>query len=376
MMKIGILTHFHNSTNYGGVLQAYALCKYLNDRGYSAEQILYKHHAIKVCNSQVTYKDLFKKFKLRLTKELYRRKNADIRKKMESAFKTFRESVPHTKHAYTIDTVGAIADDYDVLIAGSDQVWNPIWYDPAYMLHFASKHTRKLSYAASIGINVLDDKQKQIFCNHLCDFEGISVREQSAADILSPLIGKEVNVCVDPTLLLTKNEWDEIASKRKIKEEYAFLYFLGDDMRSRKAAELFAAQKGLKVITIPDLSGKYRKIDRKINAEYVDGATPEDFISLIKHAEYIFTDSFHACVFSILYNKNFFVFQRPGKINMESRIYNLMELFECQERFFVDDYNVFDDLLLLGSIDYQREFKKFTLAKQKSVQYLQNVLYE
>lgn len=374
-MKIGILTHFCDSINYGGVLQAYALCKYLNDRdGYSAEQILYKHGLISVGDSKMTCKEFLIKLKSRLVKELYRQKNENIRKRTEDSFKAFRESVPHTRQVYTADTVREISDDYDVLIVGSDQVWNPIWYDPAYMLCFAGEHTRKISYAASIGINVLDDAQKKLFRSSIRDFDGISVRERAAAELLSPLIGKEVQVCVDPTLLLTADEWNSIASERKIQGKYIFLYFLGDDRKSRKEAERFAEKKGMKLIMIPDLMGKYRKTDREINAEYIMNATPRDFISLIKHAEYVFTDSFHACVFSLLYQKDFFAFPRSGKIKMESRIQNLTELFECPERFCINRNGMTEYLLSLNSIDYGREQKQFLEAKQVSMDYLNKVL--
>lgn len=373
-MKIGILTHFYSSTNFGGVLQAYALCKHLNDQGYSAEQILYKHHATRVCSSHMTCKDFFKKLQLKLTKELYRRQNEDIRKRQEASFTSFRDSIPHTQCVYTAETIGEIGDRYDALIAGSDQIWNPIWYDSAYMLHFAGDNTLKIAYAASIGLHVLDDLQKELFRKNIRNFDGISVREQTAAEILAPLVEKDVKVCVDPTLLLTADEWDEIASERRIKEKYIFSYFLGDDMKSRKTAERFADEKGMKLITIPDLLGKYRKSDRKIKAEYVNDATPRDFISLIKYAEYIFTDSFHACVFSLLYQKEFFAFPRSGKIKMESRIRHLTELFDCPQRLCADNDITVESLLSLDAIDYQAERKQLIKAKRESVDYLKEIL--
>ena len=188
------------------------------------------------------------------------------------------------------------------------------------------------------------------------------------------MIGKEVQVCVDPTLLLTADEWNAIASERKIQGKYVFLYFLGDDRKSRKEAERFAEKKGMKLIMIPDLMGKYRKIDREIKAEYIMDATPWDFISLIKHAEYVFTDSFHACVFALLYQKDFFAFPRSGKIKMESRIQNLTELFECPERFCINRNGMTKYLLSLNSIDYGREQKRFLEAKQVSMDYLNKVL--
>ena len=374
-MRIGILTHFHKSTNYGGVLQAYALCKCLNDRGHSAEQILYKHSVTKIDSARMTGKTFFEKTKKRIKKIIYRRKNREIRRRMEMSFSDFRESVPHTCREYTSDTIEQVVSDFDLYITGSDQVWNPIWHDPAYLLQFVGNSAPKISYAASLGVSVLDQQQEKIFRTYLTDFDGISVREKTAADLLSPLTNKEVNVCVDPTLLLSVDDWDAVASERVVDEKYVFLYLLGDDMRVRKLAESFADFHGMKLVMIPDLLGAYRKNDRKICADFIPNATPRDFISLIKHSEYVLTDSFHTCVFSLLYKKEFFAFSRGGLIKMGSRIGDLLTMFECSSRFCVggDRCNL-DYLLSCKPIDYKKEFHSFNKEKQESLDYLLNYL--
>ncbi len=370
-MKIGILTHFHKSTNYGGVLQAYALCKHLNDRGHSARQILYTHRATKVSDAPMTAKEIFAKVVSRMNKIVYKKQNQEIKAARENAFLAFRDMVPHTPFEYTKETIGNVTHEFDAFITGSDQVWNPFWYDSSYMLDFVGADKPKISYAASIGVGSLDSKQKQIFKTQLMDFRAVSVREKTAADILSPLIGKDVKMCVDPTLLLSAEEWDDVASERKIKERYVFLYFLGDDITARKLAEKFAKNKGLKVVMLSDLMGLYRKSDRKIRGKRIADASPSDFISLIKHAEYIFTDSFHACVFSLLYQKEFFAFQRGGSINMDWRIQNLTELFGCTERFCnkKQDKTV-AHLLSIDAIAYGDERCTFIKERHDSVEYL------
>ena len=374
-MKIGILTHFHKSTNYGGVLQAYALCKYLNDHGHSARQILYQHTVTKINTASVTPKEYVSKVVSRLKKQLYKKENQNIQKRMESLFWDFRDRVPHTFHEYTKDTIGDVANDFDAFITGSDQVWNPIWYDSSYMLDFVREATPKISYAASIGVGNLDREQQEIF-RQLKGFRAISVREKAAANLLPPLVGQEVKVCVDPTLLLSADDWDGIASERKIDEKYVFLYFLGDDTKCRRLAQQFAKAKGMKLVLLPDLLGTYRKNDRKIHAEKVMDATPGDFVSLIKHGEYIFTDSFHACVFSLLYHKEFFAFPRAGAIQMESRIQTLTELFACPERFCADKKKrTLAHLLSLDAMDYTRMCDLFIKEKQKSMEYLENNLH-
>lgn len=370
-MKIGILTHFHKNINYGGVLQGYALCKHLNSQGHTASQILYEHKVDRIMSSSFTLKELFIKIINRIDKKIYRKRNLKIKSSIENCFSDFRDSVPHTQKVYTRADIGHIEKEFDVFVTGSDQVWNPIWHDPTYFLDFAGSDITKISYAASIGVGSLDEEQRKIFKKYLSAFQSISVRERIAAAVLEPLVDKVVNVSVDPTLLLSVDDWDEIATERKIEERYVFLYALGDDIKIRKLAEKFAKAKGLKLVMIPDLMGKYRRKDRKIKAQKITDATPCDFISLIKYADYIFTDSFHACVFSLLYKRNFFAFQRLGSIEMSSRIHNIMEMFECCERFCVDKKQMsVEHLLTIGNIDYSKNFELFTYEKRKSMDYL------
>lgn len=374
-MKVGILTHFHKSINYGGVLQAYALCKYLNNCGHDANQVLYVPKMTSVSASSLTIKEAYKKGITRLSKKIYRKKNRQIKARMERLFSGFRNTVPHTEREYTRADIADTNELFDAFITGSDQVWNPIWHEPTYFLDFVGADTPKISYAASMGVGSLDDEQNKIFKKYLPSFQAISVRENSAVSVLAPLVSSVVNVSVDPTLLLSVDDWDEIAAERKIKERYAFLYALGDDTKIRKMAERFAKHKGIKLVTIPDLLGAYRRKDRQIKAHKITDATPGDFISLIKHADYVFTDSFHACVFSLLYQREFFAFKRAGSIEMGSRIQNLIEMFECSERFCTNKKQMdVNHLLSMDTIDYSKTFTLFIREKQKSLDYLEQAL--
>ena len=374
-MKIGILTHFHKSINYGGVLQAYALCKFLKSCGHDASQILYVPKVTSVSDSSLTAKDACKKVILRLNKKIYRKRNRQIKAKMERLFFDFRDAVPHTEREYTRADIADTNEIFDAFITGSDQVWNPIWHDPTYFLDFVGADTTKISYAASMGVGSLDNEQEKIFKKYLPSFQAISVREKSAASVLTPLVNRVENVSVDPTLLLTVDDWDKIAAERKIKERYVFLYALGDDIKIRKLAEKFAKHKGIKLVMIPDLLGAYRRKDRRIKTHKIVHATPGDFISLIKYADYIFTDSFHACVFSLLYKREFFAFPRLGSIKMGSRIQNLTEMFECCERFCTDKKQMnMKHLLSMDNIDYSKSFALFIREKRKSLDYLETNL--
>lgn len=373
-MKIGILTLFHKSKNYGGVLQAYALCKYLKDQGHEAQQLLYCQKSTKINKTKITAKKIAEKVFDRIKRRVYKKRNQEIQKRMEMSFFDFRDSVSHSNRVYTKENIGEAAPKYDAFITGSDQVWNPNWHDTSYMLDFVDKGTPKISYAASFGVECFEPLFENILQKNLCDFRGISVREKAAQELLSPLLEQKVELCVDPTLLLSAKDWDEVASDRLMEAKYVFVYFLGNDPKMRRLAEQFAKEKGLRLVMIPDVIGSYTKNDHKMKATFLTQATPNDFVSLVKHAEYVLTDSFHACVFSLLYHKEFFVFERVGVQKMSSRIRSLTEMFSCRERFCADEEKrTLDYLLNCAPLDAERD-TSFEEIKQKSIGFLNSLL--
>lgn len=263
----------------------------------------------------------------------------------------------------------------DAFITGSDQVWNLTWYVPAYFLDFVPSEKTKISYAASIGMKSLDDEQKQIFKNSLKDYQAVSVREEASTEMLKEISPHTPQYVLDPTLLLSAQEWDEISAERVIEEKYVFCYFLGDDRRERKIAEKYARKRGLKIVTFPHIANKVVRSDFHFGDIRMFDATPEQFISLIKHAEYVFTDSFHATVFSNIYHKEYFVFERAGRKGMGSRIYSLTGLFESEERFCDTAKKArLKYIENLPKLDYSREFPHFEEMKEKSMDYLKRNL--
>lgn len=376
-MKIGILTHFHKSTNYGGVLQAYALCRYLNDRGHSASQILYTAKVRKLDPSKRTAKEFLGILCKRIKQKIYKKKNKVIKQRMEDLFFDFRDHVPHTEKEYIKNNISDVAGEFDIIIAGSDQIWNPDWYDSSYMLDFVDTSVSKISYAASMGVSTLTEEQKKTYVHHLFEFKMISVREKECADVVSNVVGHEVEICIDPTLLLTSDEWDDIAGDRRIFEKYVFLYMLGNDCEIKITASKFAQRKGLRLVCIPDLMGEYTSIDRKLNAHLVYDATPSDFISLIKYADYIFTDSFHASVFSLLYQKEFYVFDKRAIQKTSSRICNLTEMFECKNHYFSDNRKrTLKYIMNCPPIAYLGKKTLFDSAKKRSEDFLNSGISE
>jgi hypothetical protein len=340
-MKIGIVSHYHESLNYGGNLQAYALCKVLENIGVEAEQICLPDRNVKLPWQQslgaYSKKQLVDKALRRLKRRVQKTANRiflkGLSQKRRAAFRNFNENrIPHSKTVYTNETVDQAASCYDAFITGSDQVWNLEWYNPAYFLSFVSGKP-KFSYAASMAMRDWTGQEQQLLQEHLKDFIGISVRENRIAQMLQTTLNQPVQWVLDPTLLLSAQQWDEVCGQRIVKEPYLFCFFLGKAPHPRKLAVKMARQLGLKLVTIPYLYGNFEPGDVSFGDVRLDAPSPEELLSLIKHAEYVFTDSFHATAFSVIYQRDYFVFPRHGYTGKDDRIYSITGLLGHQDRF-------------------------------------------
>lgn len=374
MMNIGIVTHYYGSINYGGNLQAYALCAFLNQNDY-AEQITYKFQdgykknikeKVKyILNTKtrskfgIIYQYFYNKFRKKAI--------AQFSEQRKNAFEKFcKEFIPHSKEIYSAAELKNCVNNYDVFITGSDQVWNG--YNSGFFLDFVPSEKYKMSYAASIAKTSLSSEEKEKFRESLKSFRAVSVREETAIDLLEGLSPIPPELNLDPVLLLTRQDWEKLCSDRFPKEKYVFCYFLGPNSRARKAAKRFAKKIGVNVLAIPMW---IRKIDKKYTDKTIGDASPQDFLSLIRNAEAVFTDSFHATVFSIVFQKNFYVFNQTRKGDMSSRIVTLMKLFGMEERFcdtrekekpaYIDN---------LGGVQYRERYEEFEKLKEQSIRYL------
>lgn len=339
-MKVGIVTHYYNSHNYGGNLQAYALCKIINKNGYSAEQISCKvelRHVTKL-DRRFTKLDKIKDINflrgaLRSRtiekfneKVRYKKKYENISIRNKAVLKFNKDKIPHSNEVYDEDNICKTLNKYDCFITGSDIVWYPIHCSPIYMLKFVDDNVPKFSYAASLAVDSLSEEELKAYKKYLKNYQGISVREQNAVDLLKGVSPVNVECVLDPTLLLNKEDWDEICSARLVENKYLFCYFLGDNPNARNVAKEYANKNNLKLVTIPYTTNTYRKCDDGFGDEQLYNVSPSDFISLIKYADCIFTDSFHCCVFSYIYNKNVFALRRSKQERLGARIKNFLEL--------------------------------------------------
>lgn len=375
MKKVGIITFYHNSHNYGGLLQAYALCQAIKSCGYDAEQITFNRKGSTKGDSQSKLKFSVSGIKAYLRNTKCQLLTKFLQKKFDermAGFHEFRCSIPHSKE-FTSSTIAESNELYDIFVTGSDQVWNPMYLLPEYLLGFVNGHP-KFAYAVSLSQKSLTSEQESLFATCVADYVGVSLRESDNAKQFCEIYPNTKWV-LDPTLLLTQEEWDAIASPRLIKEKYLFCYFIGLNKDSRKMAKQYAKAHGLTLVSIPHFNNVWTRADSHFGDRKLYKVSPNDWISLIKNAECVFTDSFHATVFSNIFKKDFFVFNREHTGIMNNRIFSLLGLFERTERFIdTTEKMSLTHLDSLGSVDYTEEMNAFSNMRRESWAYLEDCL--
>ena len=379
-MKIGIITHYYRSQNYGGTLQAYALCFFLKGKGYAAEQIQFDRNKDigLIPNLRTAYHKLRELPSSLHLEPKYKRVHQLMRERA-GKFEAFRnDAIPHSAQVFSPKTIKYLPPNYDVFIAGSDQVWHPSAVCDAYLLKLGTEKSIKISYAASVATDVLSAYDQARYQAAFSDFQAISVRESNAIELIQPLSPTKVEWVLDPTLLLVKNDWDEICAERMVNQPYLFCYFLGADIEERELAKAYAKRKGLKLVTMPFLLREmllqrdFRKYESSFGDEQLYDVSPEHFLSLIKYASCVFTDSFHAALFSGVFRREYFIF---GRGEMNSRITSLTKLYETEERFCnTPERRTIEYILAQKPIDYTRELTLLHDMQQKSKDFLKDNL--
>lgn len=333
MKKIGILSVVYHNWNYGGMLQGYALCAALNDMGYPARQIRNTWKMLRGTGlSRAAKKCVLQNRFLFSTYDRYIRRKEAIKL---DGFRAFEKKIPFSDF-YASVNIAEANKKYECFIAGSDQIWSMKFQNEQtlymYGLLFAEPGKRKISYAASIGAERTAHGHEDLFREVLNNLDCISVREKAARDFLQPLTDKPVAVTADPTLLLTGEEWDKIAVQPPRVEPYAFAYFL-QEKDNRHTGELhhILSELDLPMLCIADETGIYPRPQD----EQIFDAGPAEFLGYIRNAEIVLTDSFHGMVFSVLYNKPFWVFKRnrdDDRASMNSRITDFLSELGLEDR--------------------------------------------
>lgn len=329
MKKIGVFTIDPCIYNYGGLLQEYALFSSLVSSGYETEIINYdvtselNTFSYKRNLFYLTPKKILHRIKMKLSRGIL--DDTTLDSKSCSLFDDFRNEYLSFSKKYMSNDIGTSSEAYDAFVCGSDQIWNPDFNIPSYFLNFVQDDKSKVIYAASIGVPDLTRVQRHVYKKLLKKLDWISVREHEAQTLIQSLSEKKVELVLDPTLLLSKEEWKELIREEDNQEKfepYIFCYFLGANEEKICAVKEFAQKNNLKVISVPFKNNIFVKEFQTLQ----NGIGPKEFLDLINRAAYIVTDSFHACVFSIIFDKQFRVFTRKaGNTNMNGRICTLLK---------------------------------------------------
>ena len=314
-MKVGVLT-YHSANNYGTCLQCYALMHLVEQAGYDCDVIDYRGE--KLSNSPVMRKGLA----AQVTDFCVRTGSRQLKRMSEKEFHSFRQKHFHLSQPVTENDLPALAKLYDLFISGSDQVWNPyICGCPGlYLQEFVQGKTRRGSYAASFGITELPQNEKERFKRDFEQFDFLAVREPEGAKIIRDLTGREAAVVLDPTLLLTAEEWREAEEPLDLKKPFIFVYMLGASSRMLRFATTLKKKTGMQLVFCPFPVGK-PPISR-----WYPFISPAKWLWLMRNASYVVTNSFHGTAFSLNYEKKFFVDISDNLSTLSSRITRLLSL--------------------------------------------------
>lgn len=353
-MKIGIMT-FHNAENYGAVLQAYALKRYLQETypSYQVDIVDYRCPLIEKSHQYVRPLSHFKhKGVKKLISFLLQVLYLPKRVKVKAVFRSFVVKFLEPKKNNF--------DVYDYVVYGSDQIWNPslTGNDTTYLGNGCTG--KKIAYAASDGGELVFGEET---ISLLQDFQAISCREKSLSHKLSQhLPEKSVETVCDPVFLLSKEEWLSFARPPK-ERNYLLVYKISENKEMDTEAESFASKWGKQVIQIV-----YVKSIKKFlcfKQKFVWAITPNEFVGYFAYADFVFTTSFHGSAFSIILEKNFYTFQFAHR---NERITDLFNELELTERFIthIPCYDTLED----HAIDWTRVSEKKEQYRQRSVDFL------
>ena len=371
MKKLNIKTiTCHDVYNYGASLQAYALMQYLTLQGHNVEIIDYKPpHLSKRYNfwmipakwkKNIVFKIMYILNKIPSILGYWGRKRAFDKFTKKYLFLT------NTKYHSNKDLIQN-PPNADIYIAGSDQIWNTQsenGRDPSFYLNFAPEDAIKASYAASFSISEIQEECRAFVFKMLQHLDYISVRERTGLRILESLGINNAKLVLDPVFLLEKKYWDKIASSQS-DEKYILVYDFENNPLIRDFATKIARTNGLRIYIIKDYSiSQYGDV-------YIDSAGPLEFLQLIKNCEVFLSNSFHGTAFSVIYEKEFYVFNRMNA-PVNSRMADLLKELNMENRLIIDKNGTLDQL----KINYEKANQILNSLICDSRKYLDQILIE
>ncbi len=375
----------YNQKNYGSKLQALATVKMFEELGVDYEIIRYNKKSLKFLIKSlprflnwVFINDRY----LQIQRMIQFARHKDIKSQVEirnSSFddfdKFFEDNLSQVYKNY--DQLKKICPEkYDAVITCSDQLWSPSALGSNfYNLMFVPEYINKVSWASSFGVSQIPFYQKSRTKKYLNRIEHISCRENRGAEIVKELTNRDVPVLMDPVFVFDKNEWDNLVPADTPEgEPYIFCYFLGENTEHRAAAKELSEKTGMRIVTLRHLD-KYVKDDENFGDIAPYDVSPKRFLNILRNASCVLTDSFHGTAFSIIFEKQFMVFNRyndASSNSKNSRVDSVCRLLDLSERRFNSSDDIFEKTT--AEIDYETVSKKVAQFRENTKRYLTDAL--
>lgn len=323
-MKCSIITCQY-AYNYGAVLQAYALCRYMNEQGVETKVIDYRPSYRLGGSKSKNPAKLFIRFLIRIPDHI---RGARV-------FDDFlKRRIPLTKAYGSCEELRIDPPESDLYIAGSDQIWNfdlPNGWDPAFYLDFTGESACRIAYAASLSCNELGEKVRDFLRENLQNFDRISVRESTGQSLLHSCGIDHAVTAADPVYLLTDQEWRsmEKAPGRKIGRKYILVMAFNRQGEVFRTGKRLALENGYDVYSV----NTYCEDVLRHTDHYFWNCMPEEFLWLVDHAECVVTNSFHGLSFSLIFNRPVLLFEKNDTGN--SRMRDLLTYLEIEDQVLV-----------------------------------------
>lgn len=364
MGRFGTVSYniYCNFTNYGSALQTWALHQAIKKVGYTPVLVDY-------CPDILADKDPLNPFANMWDKDEESRRMCEmtlpaIRENYVKFENFYRERFTRTERKYTSENFNNIQRDekLDGFICGSDTIFctDEFGFDDGYYANYSVMKGRSVSYAASFGDPHFTDETYPILNDRLQNFKALGIRENLMLPYLKEHTEVPVQRVIDPTLLLKPEDYDEIVLPRQEEEKYLLLYARRYSPQMEAYAEKLAKENGWKIV---DISLRAVNAERGHKMAYTAGV--EEFLSLVKHAEFIVTNSFHGMIFSVQFKRPFVVFSRE---QCNNKIEELSDLFGLQDRILISGEET------ITEIDYEAVHNKIEVARVPSFAFLQKEL--
>lgn len=352
------LVSSNDDRNFGAILQAYALQQFLLTIGYRSKFITIDknlNYAIEYSKT-ISLNSIIRNVVLLFTRKKY----------MEcfSKFDKFVvENLDVTDKKYSYKLLLECPPKADAYIVGSDQMWPPTNIKPENFLVFGDKKIKRISYAVSIGKNYIPDKHKEKFIEYLSLIDYVSIREKTSKEFLETIISKKISTNIDPTLLLDNCSWDKLIEKPKsfIDREYILIYLIYKPKWLNGELKKLKKETGLDIVLITTNPFKKAFCD-----EHIKYAGPKEFLWLIRNARYVISSSYHGCLFSIIYKKNFLAIVNPDNATRHRDMLNMFGLSNREVKSL--SAKKFDN------IEYEKVYEQIKIQRDQSKKYLLEAL--